>query len=483
MNDYALLSVEETYQADALATAGGVPGVELMEAAGGAVANAICQRWEQQPIAVLCGPGSNGGDGFVVARLLRESGWPVRLALLGSLEKLTGDAAVNAKRWQGTVAELKTDILEGHRLVVDALFGAGLTRPLEGAAKTVIDAVNARKMDCVAIDIPSGVDGNTGEVLGAAPQATLTITFFRAKPGHFLLPGRIFCGDVEIADIGIPQSVLESMAPKTFVNDPSWWRHLYPRPKAEDNKYSRGHLVVMGGAEMTGAARLAARAARRAGAGLVTIAAPSEAFAIYAAGDPGTLVKPIADDAEFEDFLSDPRRNAVLVGPGAGINEQTRRRILTALQVEKACLLDADALTVFQDAPQHLFEAIHSPCLLTPHEGEFRRLFASDGGKLSRVRAAAKQSGAVIVLKGADTVIAAPDGRAVIDATAPPDLATAGTGDVLAGIAAGLMTQGMDIFDAACAAVWLHGKAAAAFGPGLIAEDLPEAVPRIIAEL
>ncbi|HIJ42872.1 MAG: NAD(P)H-hydrate dehydratase [Rhodospirillales bacterium] len=483
MNDCVLLSVEETYQADARATAGGVPGVELMEAAGRAVANGIRQRWDKQPVAVLCGPGSNGGDGFVVARLLREAGWPVRLALLGSPEKLTGDAAVNAKRWQGTVAELKADVLDGRRLAVDALFGAGLTRPLEGAAKTVIDAVNARKMDCVAIDIPSGVDGDTGEVLGTAPRATLTITFFRAKPGHFLLPGRILCGDVNIADIGIPESVLEGIAPKTFVNDPSWWRRRYPRPKAEGNKYSRGHLVVMGGAEMTGAARLAAGAARRAGAGLVTIAAPSEAFAIYAAGDPGTLVKPIADDAGFEDFLSDPRRNAVLAGPGAGTGEQTRRRVLAALQAEKTCLLDADALTVFQDAPRHLFDAIHSPCLLTPHEGEFRRLFAGGGGKLARARAAARQSGAVILLKGADTVIAAADERAVIDATAPPDLATAGTGDVLAGIAAGLMAQGMNVFDAACAAVWLHGKAAAAVGPGLIAEDLPKALPRIIAEL
>ena len=483
MNDCVLLSVEETYQADARATAGGVPGVELMEAAGRAVANGIRQRWDMRPVAVLCGPGSNGGDGFVVARLLREAGWSVRLALLGSPEKLTGDAAVNANRWQGTVAELKTDVLEGRRLVVDALFGAGLTRPLEGAAKTVIDAVNTRKMDCVAIDIPSGVDGDTGEVLGTAPRARLTTTFFRAKPGHLLLPGRILCGDVDIADIGIPESVLEDIAPKTFVNDPSWWRRRYPRPKAEGNKYSRGHLVVMGGAEMTGAARLAAGAARRAGAGLVTIAAPSEAFAIYAAGDPGTLVKPIADDAGFEDFLSDPRRNAVLAGPGAGTGEQTRRRVLAALQAEKACLLDADALTVFQDAPRHLFDAIRSPCLLTPHEGEFRRLFAGGGGKLARARAAARQSGAVILLKGADTVIAAADERAVIDATAPPDLATAGTGDVLAGIAAGLMAQGMNVFDAACAAVWLHGKAAAAVGPGLIAEDLPKALPRIIAEL
>ena len=482
-----LLSVAEMYEADRLAEASGVPSLDLMEAASAAIARHIQHRWRPQPVAVLCGPGNNGGDGFVVARFLRDAGWPVRVALLGAPERLKGDAAANAVRWGAEVAPLEAGVDAGCRLVVDALFGAGLERPLKGTAKATVEAlvgrVEAGEAECVAVDVPSGVHGDSGQVLGAAATASLTVTFFRRKPGHVLFPGRALCGDVEVADIGIPEDVLAALEPRTFANGPGLWRGALPRPTAEGNKYSRGHAVVVGGVEMTGAARLAALAARRMGAGLVSITAPAEVFTVYAAGPPGTLVQPIAGDDEFREWLADPRRNAVLVGPGAGVTEITKRRTLDALGLKKACVLDADALTVFAGQPEELFSAIAAPCLLTPHEGEFGRLFAAEGDKLARARAAARQSGAVVLLKGADTVIAAPDGRAAINDNAPPELASAGTGDVLAGFALGLMAQGMDTFAAASAAVWMHGAAAAAFGPGLIAEDLPDAVPGVLASI
>jgi NAD(P)H-hydrate epimerase len=485
MTDTALLSVEEMYQADAAAARAGVPGLALMEAAGTAIFREIRERWPTpRATVVLCGPGNNGGDGFVVARLLREAGWPVRLALLGERAKLKGDAAVNAGRWAGDVQPLDgAAVLDGCELVIDALFGAGLARPLDGPAKAVIEAINQRRLVCLAVDVPSGIHGDTGQILGVAPQATVTVTFFRAKPGHFLRPGRDLAGTLVVADIGIPEAVLADIAPKIAFNGPGLWLERYPWPSFESNKYTRGHAVIAGGSEMTGAARLAARGARRIGAGLVTIATSPEAFPIYAADPPGTLVKPLAGRGGFREFLADPRRNAVLVGPGAGVNEITHRRALAALAAGKATVLDADALTVFAKKPAALFGAIDAPCVLTPHEGEFARLFTLDGDRLTRARAAARQSGAVVVLKGSDTVIAAPDGRAAIDAAAPPELATGGSGDVLAGFILGLLAQGMDAFGAACAATWIHGSAATDFGPGLIAEDLPDRVPGVLRRL
>ncbi len=484
MTDNAVLTVEEMYRADQAAVAAGVPSLDLMEAAGTAIADEIRQRWEPQPLAVLCGPGNNGGDGFVVARLMADHGWPVKVSLLGARDRLKGDAAVNAGRWSGDVQPLEAgQSLDGCGVVVDALFGAGLARDLEGAALEAVEAIDRRGLDCVAVDTPSGIHGDTGAVLGAATRCRVTVTFFRPKPGHLLMPGRDHCGDVVVADIGIPDDVLADIAPQTFANGPALWRARFPRPGAATNKYHRGHAVILGGQEMTGAARLAALAARRVGAGLVTLAVPPSQFPVYAAGQPGTLVKPVTNNWEFGEFLSDPRRNAVLLGPGAGVSERTRRRVLTALRKHKACVIDADGLTVFEGHPDGMFGEIAAPCLLTPHEGEFARLFSVDGDKLSRARHAAQRSGAVVLLKGADTVIAAPDGRAVVNTLAPPGLATGGTGDVLAGFALGLMAQGMDAFDAGCAAAWLHGAAAESFGPGLIAEDLSDMLPGVLRRL
>ena len=479
----ALLTPTEMGEADRLTIAGGIPGIELMENAGRAVADAVSRRWPKRPVAVLCGPGNNGGDGFVAARILAERGWPVRLALLGAREALQGDAAGAAARWPGPVEPLAGAALEGTGLVIDAIFGAGLARPVEGIASEVISAVERRGLPLVAVDVPSGIDGGSGEVRGIAPRAILTVTFFRRKPGHLLLPGCLHCGETLVAPIGILDSVLGNIAPPTVANHPVWWGDRFPWPGAESHKYTRGHALVAGGAVMTGAGRLASRAAARIGAGLVTVAAPEPALPLYAAALTHIIVQPVAGLDDFDRLLADPRRNAALIGPGAGVGAETRDKTLAILAAGKRAVLDADALTSLADNAEVLFGAIRSPCVLTPHEGEFARLFDTSGSKLDRARGAAARSRAVMLLKGSDTVVAAPDGRAAISDGAPPELATAGSGDVLAGIVLGLLAQGMPAFEAAAAAVWLHAEAARHFGPGLVAEDLVESLPSALATL
>ena len=479
-NRRAVLDLCRMGEADRLAVAGGVPAATLMQHAGQAVAREVIRRWSPRPVAVLCGPGDNGGDGFVAARVLAEAGWPVRLALLGPRDRLAGEARRHAELWTGTVEPMAPAALDGAALVVDAVFGAGLNRPVDGAAQAALAA--ARGLPVVAVDVPSGVAGDSGADLGAIPTA-LTVTFFRKKPGHLLLPGRLLCGKVAVADIGIPASVLDHLAPDTFENDPALWLADLPRPHDGGNKYDRGHALVWGGWPMTGAARMAARAAARAGAGLTTVAVPEVAVPVYAAALTSIMVRSVAAPADLDRLLADPRISALLIGPGAGVDADTRARVLTMLGTGRATVLDADALTVFQEDPAALDRAIAGPCVLTPHDGEFRRLFDTAGDKLARARAAARRCNAVIVLKGTDTVVAAPDGRAVINANAPATLGTAGSGDVLAGFVLGLLAQRMDPFLAAAAAVWLHGAAAASFGPGLIAEDLPDLLPGVLRGL
>ena len=481
--DRLVFSIDQMAKADAAAIKSGIPGITLMENAGAAVARAITSRFAPRPTAVLCGPGNNGGDGFVVARLLAGAGWPVRLGLLGERPALKGDAALAAASWSGAVEPVDPSLLDGAALVVDALFGAGLTRPLEGPARILVEALKTASMPVIAIDIPSGVHGDTGEILGDAATARLTVTFHKPKPGHYLLPGRDRVGELVVADIGIPDGVSDALDIRLWANDPCLWRSELPRRTSRSHKYGHGHaLVVGGGSASSGAARLAARAALRAGAGAVTVLCPDAALPVYSAHLTAVMVAPFSDEASFARLLDDPRRNAVLLGPGAGVGETLRRQVALALK-DKACVLDADALTSFSDHPQELFELVKGPCLMTPHEGEFARLFRVEGDKLSRARTAAAQSGAVVLLKGADTVIAAPDGSAVIQPDAPASLATAGSGDVLAGIALALIAQGMPTLAAAAAAVWLHADAARRFGPGLIAEDLPEVLPEVFAGL
>jgi hydroxyethylthiazole kinase-like uncharacterized protein yjeF len=491
-----LLTTAEMAEADRLTIAGGTPGIELMENAGRAVADAVTGVPQGRRVVVVAGPGNNGGDGFVAARHLAERGYSVRVSFVGEGARLKGDAARAAERWSGPTEDASPDGLADADVVIDALFGAGLDREVTGLPRAMIEAMNAARGTVIAVDLPSGVNGTSGTVMGVAVNAAQTVTFFRRKTGHLLLPGRLHCGAVEVADIGIPDSVLDAIKPETFANAPDLWGGAFPVPRAEGHKYARGHAVVVsGGLFSTGAARLAARGALRAGAGLVTLASPREALAVNAAASLAVMVRPVDGPIELAEFLADERRNAVVLGPGGGVGSTMREQVRAALASEAAVVLDADALTSFADEPAGLFSAIArrtgGGVALTPHEGEFARLFKyitdDINSKLEKARAAAKLSGAVILLKGPDTVVAAPDGRAAIAENAPAYLATAGAGDVLAGIIAGLLAQRMPAYEAACAAVWLHGEAANVFGPGLIAEDLPEALPavyrRLFAEL
>jgi len=492
-----LLTNAEMTEADRLTIASGVPGIELMENAGRAVADAA-GALPGRRVVVVAGPGNNGGDGFVAARHLAERGYVVRVSFVADVKRLKGDAALVAQRWSGPIEQAFPASLTNCDIVIDAMFGAGLYREVEGLPRAMIEAMNATAAPVIAVDLPSGVNGTTGAVMGTAVNAAHTVTFFRRKTGHLLLPGRLHCGVIQVTDIGIPASVLDAIKPSAFVNRPALWGRLFPRPRADGHKYSRGHAVVVsGGVSTTGAARLAARGALRAGAGLVTIASPRQALSVNAAASLAVMVRPVDGAAELTAFLADKRRNAVVVGPGGGVGPAMREQVAAALASAAAAVLDADALTSFAEEPAGLAAMIAErsgrATVLTPHEGEFARLFNaihqnhSVHAKLQKTRLAARTIGATLLLKGADTVVAGPDGRASIADNAPPTLATAGSGDVLAGMIAGLLAQGMPAFEAASAAVWLHGEAADEFGPGLIAEDLPEALPavyrRLLAEL
>lgn len=459
-----------------------------MEAAGAAAASFIIRTVSPRPAAVLCGPGNNGGDGFVVARKLKEAGWPVRLGLLGERSALKGDAALMASLFDGAVEALSPDMLGGAGVIIDALFGTGLARPIDGAAKSVIEAANAHAAPVIAIDLPSGVDADTGAVLGAAVNAAATITFITRKPGHLLYPGRALSGAVEVADIGVDPAIVAGQHSSIVENHPALFAGQWRRLSWETHKYSRGHAAVISGPRLrTGAARLAATAALRAGAGLVTMLTPKDAADENAAHLTAVMIRAIDGANGVSSALGDPRFTAALIGPGAGAGEATRDHVLAILKSAAGAVLDADALTSFADQSATLFAALREDDVLTPHAGEFARVFPQEaalpGGRIAAVRAAAKRAGAVVVLKGADTAIAAPDGRCAINANAPFDLATAGSGDVLAGVIAGRRATGMKGFESALAGVFLHGACGQVAGPGLIAEDLVSALPSVIRSL
>jgi hydroxyethylthiazole kinase-like uncharacterized protein yjeF len=488
-----LLTPDEMGQCDRLTIGGGTPGMALMEKAGRAVADAVARQPLGTRVVVVAGPGNNGGDGFIAARVLAERGYPVRMLLLGDASALRGDAAEAARLWARPVEQATPEALAGAGLIVDALFGAGLNRPVAGAARAIIEAMNASGAPIIAVDLPSGINGASGAVMGTAVNARESITFFRRKPGHVLLPGRVHAGSVRVADIGIPDNVLERVRPQTFANSPALWGCVFPIPRFDGHKYSRGHAVVVSGdLSFTGAARLAARGALRAGAGLVTLASPRAALSVNAATNLAVMVRAADGADELRALLADKRFNSVVLGPGLGVGANTRALVAAALDGERAVVFDADALTSYADDPAVLFTAIASrrrPVVLTPHRGEFSRLFngilqaADTSSKLELSRKAAKASGAIVLLKGPDTVVAAADGRAAINENAPPWLGTAGAGDVLAGMIGGLLAQYMPAFEAACAGAWLHGEAGNEAGPGLISEDLPETLPPIYRRL
>ena len=491
-----VLSVVEMMRADQLAIAAGTSGFALMQSAGRAVAQIAhgMVRQNTGKIVIVAGPGNNGGDGFVAATDLAASGFDIEVVLFGNRADLRGDAALAVAGWRKPVTPPDRAMFDGCDLVIDALFGAGLNRALDGEARALVEAINGCNAPVLAVDLPSGINGDSGAVMGCAVRADETVTFFRKKPAHLLLPGRAHCGRIHVADIGIDDSVLGEIKPAASENTPSVWRGEFPQPSIDGHKYTRGHAVVVsGGIASTGAARLAARGALRAGAGLVTVATPSDALSVNAAALTAIMVRQVNDADALAAMLDDRRINTCVIGPGNGVGERTRSMALAAIRAGRSVVLDADALTSFSDAPEVLFSELKSQmrsgAILTPHEGEFIRLFKSvtaqnsSFSKLEQTRTAASQSGAVVLLKGPDTVIAAPDGRATISANAPPWLATAGSGDVLAGFIAGLLAQGVAAFEAASIGAWLHGEAAREFGPGLIAEDLPEALPAVLRRL
>ncbi len=485
---HELLTAAEMAEADRAAIAAGTPGMTLMEAAGRAVADAATALVPDGPVLVVAGPGNNGGDGFVAARLLQATGRAVTVALLGDPARLKGDAAIARDRWSGPTIAAEIP-LPPAELCIDALFGAGLDRAITGPAAALVAAMNAGPAPVLAVDLPSGLNADTGQPLGEAVRAAATVTFFRKKPGHLLYPGRALCGRLTLADIGIPAAVLAAIAARTFENAPALWSHVYRPPAPEAHKFRRGHaLIVSGGMSRTGAARLAAGAALRAGAGLVTLASPGAALAVNAAQLTAVMLRRIEDAEALAEALADPRLTAAALGPALGTGDRERAMLAAVLAAAPPAVLDADALTLCAADPDRAFAAIAArpaPVILTPHEGEFARLFPdlTEDAKPARARAAAARSGAVVILKGADTVIAAPDGRLAINANAPPWLATAGSGDVLTGIAAGILAQGLPGFEAAAAAVWLHGAAGAEAGPGLTAEDLAPALRPVLRAL
>lgn len=477
---HEIISVEEMRAIDEASAAAGVPTRTLMENAGRAVAEAIVQRFPQRPTAVLCGPGNNGGDGWVAARFLREMGWPVWVETLVPHDSLRGDAAEVANGWTGETFVLGRSERTAD-LYVDALFGAGLSRPLDGEVARLAALLPADRV--VAVDLPSGISGDDGNPIGGVCfEAALTVTFVRKKPAHVLMPGRAWCGEVVVADIGAPEGVVAAQKVTLFENEPALWS--LPWPEADAHKHERGHVIVASGDHTrTGAARLSARSALRAGSGLVTVLSPRDALAENAAQLSAIMLREAMGEASYAEAARTAQ--AMVIGPAFGTTDAHYKSLLAALDAKPRCplVLDADAITLL--AP--LTHGLEASDVMTPHVGEFRRAFpgiwSHSANPIDAARAASAYARCVVLLKGPSTVIAAPDGRAIVNTTGTPFLATAGSGDVLAGLIAGLIAQGMASFEAAAAGAWLHGRAGEAFGSGLSADDLPDILPIIFNAL
>ena len=482
---HEILTSEQMQEADRLTIKAGTPSFSLMERAGAAVAEAVRTLYKGRKILILCGPGNNGGDGFIAARILKDKKFAVRVACLVRTDKLKGDAAQAAKGWKDIVIPFDKLVVGPEDVIVDAVFGTGFSGVLKNPVTDVLAQVKKTGNDILAVDIPSGVNGSTGEADPHTPQAIHTVTFFRKKLGHILLPGMALSGEVKVIDIGIVDKSLDKIGYACVENHPGLWKSRVKPKAAAENKYDHGHVLVFGGGRLTGAACMAAHAALRVGAGLCTVSSPIEVMNVYRAYLANLMVEQRAGTASFYSQMKDTRRNAVLIGPGAGVEDADglRQTVLDVCRDGRPCVLDADALTVFGGDPDVLLKALGPHCVLTPHEGEFSRVFPSlKGIKTERAAAAAKLANAVILLKGADTVIAAPDGRLAVSVNAPPSLATGGAGDVLAGLIVGLLARHVPPFEAVCAAAWIEGRAASLFGPGLMATDLFERIPAVLQE-
>ncbi|WP_395648188.1 NAD(P)H-hydrate dehydratase [Terricaulis sp.] len=477
-----IISIAQMRAIDEAAAKTGTPTFSLMESAGSAVAEAVTARFSARPTAVLCGPGNNGGDGWVAARVLKARGWPVWVVTLVPRDALKGDAAAAAAKWDGEIFAAD-GAAPTPDLVVDALFGAGLARPLTGDAVRLARAFPNAVV--VAVDVPSGVDGDSGKAIGETHfQAALTVTFVRKKPAHVLEPSRSWCGRVVVADIGAGDNLVAAQNVTLFENDPALWRGVFPWPGPQAHKHARGSVAVAtGGLGRTGAGRLAARGALRVGAGLVTVLSPPDALLENALHLTAIMLRKSATPEDYAEAVQ--AASCAVLGPAFGVTSTQRANLDAVLASKQRCplVLDADALTLLAPIEPGVL-ASHD--VVTPHLGEFRRAFPSllesAATRIEAARVAAARAGSIVLLKGPDTVVAEPGGRAIVNATGSPFLATAGSGDVLAGVIAGLIGQGMPSFEAAAAGAWLHGRAGEA-GPGLIAEDIPENLPAVLNAL
>ncbi len=491
-----ILTVRAMGAADRFAIQHGRSGAALMDAAGAGIARAVVKRWAPRRTALLCGPGNNGGDGWEAAVQLARAGWSVEVFTLGDTAALKGDAARAAACWDGPVSTVDACDPAQFELVIDALFGAGLSRPLEGEAARLAEACTAARADglvVVSADVPSGIDGDLarGPANGEGPAfiADLTVTFHRLKPAHLLQPGRAACGEIALVDIGIPAGWRDAAPPCARINGPDLWNAPGLDLAIGAHKHTRGRLCVLTGpAGASGAARLTGEAGLVGGAGFITLLCPPDALPECAASTRALVTRSFDPKSDFAAVLDLHRTNAAVLGPGAGTGQDTHRRVLSALKHAAPLVLDADALTAFEAEPETLFAAFKGPAILTPHAGEFARLFPdlsarSDLNKIEITRLAAARAGAVVVHKGPDTVIAAPNGDVRVNVHASARLATAGTGDVLAGLAGAFLAQGADPFDAASAAVWIHGEAGRGCGPGATVETVLARLPDALVAL
>lgn len=488
---HELLSPKQMAMADKLTIESGISGITLMENAGQAVVDVLDLRFPKaHNILIVCGAGNNGGDGFIAARRLADAGKDVAVFICGDIAKISGDAELALAKLDKSILVDRFPDLQQFDLIIDAIFGAGLDREVKGETANIIGEINQSNKPIIAVDLPSGIDGRTGQIMGCAVKADQTVTFFRMKPGHLLLPGRVNCGERHLRQIGICETVLKKAGVTCFQNAPAKWQDHYPIPSFEGHKYSRGHTLVFSGPlTATGAARLVAQAALRTGSGLVTLASPKDAVSVNAAHLTSVMLLQADTPKNLQKILKDQRLNCVALGPGLPPDKKTAEAVIQVLEMGRRTILDAGALAAFSRQPQKLFDAIkacEADVFLTPHDGEFLKLFpthASQQSKIDKAQAAANTSGATIILKGADTVVATPQGEISVSDNAPPWLATAGSGDVLAGVLAGLAAQGMPAFEAACAAVWLHGDAANRLGPGIISSDLDEGLRQSLNHL
>jgi len=485
--NHAILSCKHHRDLDKKTIKEFIPGYKLMENAGVEIFKIIKKEFKKQnKIKILCGPGNNGGDGFVVAKLLKENGYlNVDLFCLVAKKELKGDAKLAAKSFNGKLKSFSNFKVSNDDLIIDGLFGSGLKKNISGNLKKIIKKINLKKPYCISIDIPSGINGDTGEIQGIALQSNDTITFTRKKPGHLLSPGKEYCGNLIIVDIGIKLENLE-FKPKIFENHPDIWKNNFPWPNQKSHKYTRGYALIVCGEKMTGASRLAARGAARIGCGLICLGVPRKAFNIYATENPIALIEEVEDEKDLNNLFKDKRINTILIGPGLGISHKKLKIILKIIkEKERIIVLDADAL---KNNFKKIILKNRTKIVITPHQGEFSQVLKSlkiknNKNKFLSANEFVKKTKINLILKGNTTIISSQDGRVSINTNTSPFLATGGSGDVLAGMITGLIAQKMDIFNACCAAVWIHGEIGKLKGPGLIAEDLPEMIPKVLKKI